>query len=85
VLNVSLVGAESAWEGAEIGVGAEALDQSPHQQYRFLRRQVIDAERTALLDAAADGSYSSRIITRAQTMLDLEETRLEQIDNPSGS
>jgi hypothetical protein len=33
----------------------------------------------------ADGSYSSRIVTRAQTMLDLEETRLEQLDNPSGS
>jgi CPA1 family monovalent cation:H+ antiporter len=85
VRNDTLLGAESAWERAEIGVGAEALAQSPHQQYRFLRRQVIDAERTALLDAAADGSYSSRIITRAQTMLDLEETRLEQIDNPSGS
>ncbi|HEU4850045.1 MAG TPA: sodium:proton antiporter [Terrimesophilobacter sp.] len=85
VRNDTLLGAESAWERAEIGVGADALAQSPHQQYRFLRRQIIDAERTALLDAMADGAYSSRIITRAQTMLDLEETRLEQIDNPSGS
>lgn len=81
----TLLGAESAWERAEVGVGAEALVQSPHQQYRILRRKVIDAERAALLDATADGAYSSRIITRAQTMLDLEETRLEQLDNPSGS
>jgi CPA1 family monovalent cation:H+ antiporter len=85
VRNDTLLGAESAWERAEIGVGAEAFAQSPHQQYRFLRRQVIDAERSALLDAAAEGAFSSRIITRAETMLDLEETRLEQIDNPSGS
>ena len=81
----TLLGAESAWERAEIGVGADALAGSPHQQYRLLRRWVIDAERAALVAAMADGSYSSRIITRAQTMLDLEETRLEQLDNPSGS
>ena len=85
VRNDTLLGAESVWERAEHGVGAEALAQSPHQQYRMLRRQVIDAERAALLSATASGSYSSRIITRAQTMLDLEETRLEQLDNPSGS
>ncbi|HEY9498255.1 MAG TPA: sodium:proton antiporter [Terrimesophilobacter sp.] len=85
VRNDTLLGAESAWERAENGVGAEALAQSPHQQYRILRRRIIEAERSALVDAMADGSYSSRIITRAQTMLDLEETRLEQLDNPSGS
>jgi len=81
----TLLGAESAWERAENGVGADALAGSPHQQYRLLRRRVIDAERAALMDAMADGAYSSRILTRAQTMLDLEETRLEQLDNPSGS
>lgn len=85
VRNDTLLGAESVWERAEHGVGTEALAQSPHQQYRMLRRQVIDAERAALISATASGSYSSRIITRAQTMLDLEETRLEQLDNPSGS
>jgi CPA1 family monovalent cation:H+ antiporter len=85
VRNDTLLGAESAWERAENGVGEEALPQSPHQQYRILRRRIIEAERSALVDAMADGSYSSRIITRAQTMLDLEETRLEQLDNPSGS
>ncbi len=85
VRNDTLLGAESAWERAENGVGADALAESPHQQYRLLRRRVIEAERAALVAAMADGAYSSRIITRAQTMLDLEETRLEQLDNPSGS
>ena len=81
----TLLGSESAWERAAHGGGAEALARSPHQQYRILRRQVIDAERAALISATADGSYSSRVITRAQTMLDLEATRLEQVDNPGGS
>lgn len=81
----TLLGSESAWERAAHGGGTEALGRSPHQQYRMLRRQVIDAERAALISATADGSYSSRVITRAQTMLDLEVTRLEQVDNPSGS
>ena len=46
---------------------------------------MLQAEREALLEARETGSYSSRILTRAQAMLDLEEARLEQIDNPSGS
>jgi CPA1 family monovalent cation:H+ antiporter len=81
----TLLTAESAWERAEHGAGDEALLTSPHQQYRSLRREVLQAERTALLAARSKGMYSSRILERAQSMLDLEETRLEQIDNPSGS
>jgi NhaP-type Na+/H+ or K+/H+ antiporter len=81
----TLLGAESAWERAEHGGGTDALVHSPHQQYRALRREVLQAEREALLDARSAGNYASRILSRAQVMLDLEETRLEQIDNPSGS
>jgi NhaP-type Na+/H+ or K+/H+ antiporter len=77
--------AESARERAEHGAGADALVHSPQRQYRELRREVLRAERDALLEARASGAYPSRILTRAQTMLDLEETRLEQIDNPSGT
>ncbi|CAN5449473.1 hypothetical protein BH10ACT4_BH10ACT4_06550 [soil metagenome] len=81
----TLLSAESAWERAEHGAGVDALVNSPHQQYRALRREVLQAEREALLDARSAGTYASRILSRAQAMLDLEETRLEQIDNPSGS
>jgi NhaP-type Na+/H+ or K+/H+ antiporter len=81
----TLLSAEAAWERAEHGAGLEALVKSPHQQYRALRREVLQAERAALLEARSRGSYASRILSRAQAMLDLEETRLEQIDNPSGS
>jgi len=81
----TLLSAESAWERAEHGAGVDGLVHSPQRQYRALRREVLQAEREALLDARSSGAYPSRILTRAQAMLDLEETRLEQIDNPSGT
>ena len=81
----TLLSAESAWERAENGIGPKGIAQSPHQQYRALRREVLQAERAALLEARSTGKYPSRILSRAQVMLDLEETRLEQIDNPSGA
>ncbi|HEV7950479.1 MAG TPA: sodium:proton antiporter [Glaciihabitans sp.] len=78
----TLVGPESAWERVEQGVGEAALPQSPKRLYRQLRLEVLRAEREALLVARSDGQYTSRALVRAQAMLDLEETRLEQIDNP---
>ncbi|MFB2582209.1 cation:proton antiporter [Herbiconiux sp. P15] len=67
---------ESAWERAR-----SADDQSePHRQYRVLRLEVLRAERAALLDARGRGEYSSRILVRAQLMLDQEESRLQQTD-----
>lgn len=77
----TLLPAESAWERADHGAGDEGLSASPQRQYRALRREVLRAEREALLEARAAGSYPSRILARAQSMLDLEETRLEQIDS----
>ncbi len=81
----TLLSAEAAWERADHGAGIDGLKHSPQRQYRALRREVLQAEREALLEARSNGSYPSRILTRAQAMLDLEETRLEQIDNPSGA
>ncbi|MCU1404433.1 MAG: sodium:proton antiporter [Glaciihabitans sp.] len=70
----SFLRAESAWERAE-GLGAEHGD-TPHRVYRQLRMAVVDTERQSLLDARARGAYPSRILSQAQAMLDLEETRL---------
>lgn len=81
VRNDTLLGAQSAWERAEHGDDAEAFERSPQGQYRALRREVLVAERAALLQARAEGTYSSRILTRAQALIDLEETRLEQLDS----
>lgn len=68
-----------AWERAEHADDENPLE-SPHQQYRELRRLVLDAERAALLEARSRGAYPSRILQRAQTLLDLEEARLAQMD-----
>jgi NhaP-type Na+/H+ or K+/H+ antiporter len=59
-------------------------DPGPHQQHRTLRLRVLEAERAALLDARATGSYSSRVMERAQNILDLEESRLAQLSGPIG-
>jgi CPA1 family monovalent cation:H+ antiporter len=80
----SMLIAESAWERADHGSGDDGLSQSPQRQYRELRREVLQAERAALLEARSSGAYASRVLARAQTMLDFEETRLEAIDNPNG-
>jgi monovalent cation/hydrogen antiporter len=80
----SLLVAESAWERADHGAEDDGLARSPQRQYRQLRREVLAAERSALLEARSSGAYASRILNRAQTMLDFEETRLEAIDNQSG-
>jgi len=85
VRNDTLLSAESAWERARFGAGDEGIAKSPHQQYRSLRQEVLQAERAALLEARSTGSYPSRVLSRAQAMLDLEETRLEQIDDPGAS
>ena len=85
VRNDTLLSAESAWERARFGAGDEGIAKSPHQQYRSLRQEVLQAERAALLEARSTGSYPSRVLSRAQAMLDLEETRLEQTDNPGAS
>jgi CPA1 family monovalent cation:H+ antiporter len=52
--------------------------EMPHQRYRELRLSVVDAERERLLELRAQGVYSSRVLAEAQSMLDLEETRLSR-------
>ncbi|MGN7799428.1 cation:proton antiporter [Leifsonia sp. 22587] len=70
----SYLRAESAWERT-LAVDGPHEDR-PHHVYRTLRLAVVDAERTRLLLERARGSYPSRVLTEAQSLLDLEETRL---------
>jgi CPA1 family monovalent cation:H+ antiporter len=66
--------AESAWE--RIVLYDAPPESRPHHIYRTLRLAVVDAERNRLLLERARGAYPSRILTEAQSMLDIEETRL---------
>ncbi|HWM34689.1 MAG TPA: sodium:proton antiporter [Pseudolysinimonas sp.] len=76
----TLLASQAAWERAEHADVDDGILDSPHQQYRDLRREVLQAERGVLLEARSRGAYPSRILTRAQALLDLEEARLEQMD-----
>ncbi|QEO10540.1 cation:proton antiporter [Protaetiibacter larvae] len=77
----TLLASASAWERAQHADEVDGIVHSPHQQYRSLRREVLAAERDVLIEARSRGTYPSRILQRAQSLLDLEEARLEQIDN----
>ncbi|MWV50135.1 sodium:proton antiporter [Rathayibacter sp. VKM Ac-2803] len=74
----TLTRSQVAWEQVERHGDAPL---GPHGQYLHLRRAVLLAEREALLEARSRGVYSSRILRRAQLMLDAEETRLEMDDS----
>ena len=65
---------EFEWEKARLP--EQKLVRSPHRQYRDLRLAVLEAERQALLAARGRGTYSSRVLAKAQRILDVEETRL---------
>lgn len=70
----------SADEDRENRPEREPASAGPHEQHRALRMRVLRAERAALLEARSTGAYSSRVMERAQHMLDLEESRLAQLD-----
>ncbi len=70
----SYLRAEAAWE--RIILSDAPAETRPHHVYRTLRLAVVDAERERLLLERARGAYPSRILSEAQSMLDIEETRL---------
>nr|WP_216848296.1 MULTISPECIES: sodium:proton antiporter [unclassified Rathayibacter] len=74
----TLTRSQVAWEQVE---REDDAPLGPQGQYLHLRRAVLGAEREALLEARGRGVYSSRILRRAQLMLDAEETRLEMDDS----
>ncbi|NYF11226.1 CPA1 family monovalent cation:H+ antiporter [Leifsonia sp. AK011] len=74
------IGTNLLHEQVEAAGDPEKLADLPLTRYRMLRYDVLRAERDALLIARSEGRYASRILVRAQTVLDLEETRLAQFD-----
>lgn len=59
-------------------MATENPDSTLHQT-RELRRQLIDVEQAALLDARSGGTYSSRALQRAQGFIDAEAARLSEV------
>jgi CPA1 family monovalent cation:H+ antiporter len=75
VRDASLLPSSEVWEQYR-----SRGESGPNQQYRSLRLLVLEAERTALLDARAEGAYDAQTLERAQLLLDLEQAALEQRD-----
>ncbi len=68
--------AEWVTERADAMAADDDAPLSPRAAYLMLRRHVLDAERAALLEARGTGEHPSRVLARAQRMLDQEEARL---------
>ncbi|MCX7522138.1 sodium:proton antiporter [Microbacterium sp. STN6] len=73
----TLLRSAAAWERAE-RAESDDPEAGPHHQYRALRMRVLAAEREAVIEARSRGSYPSRVLTRAQNLLDAEEARVSQ-------
>ncbi|MFT2692706.1 cation:proton antiporter [Clavibacter zhangzhiyongii] len=68
--------AEWVSDRAEAMAADDDAPLTPRDTYLQLRRHVLDAEREALLEARGSGAHPSRVLARAQRMLDQEEARL---------
>ncbi|MFF1634245.1 cation:proton antiporter [Leifsonia sp. NPDC058248] len=71
---------EAAWERTRLITGP--VSERPHHLYRTLRLAVVDAERAKLMEERRQGLYPSRIFEEAESMLDVEETRLRPRTRP---
>jgi CPA1 family monovalent cation:H+ antiporter len=76
---IDLVRADSIVGRVRSDYDDDENSEQGREQYFTLRLRVLDAERTALLEARKLGRYSSQSLTHAQNLLDLEEARLEQL------
>jgi CPA1 family monovalent cation:H+ antiporter len=77
---------ESLREEYDRTAGEPEEDEQPteaesdlHRQYLVLRRRMRQAAREELLDARAVGNYSSRAITAAQDLLDIDDAREDRV------
>ena len=69
-----------------VAVGDQVAPGSPVIVLEAMKMEnELISERGALLDARATGSYSSRVMEQAQGILDLEESRLAQLDGGAGT
>ncbi|RLP76067.1 sodium:proton antiporter [Mycetocola tolaasinivorans] len=65
---------------ARVEAENEENGMSVSEEFRALRRVILDAQRSALLDARSTGNYSSPRLASVQHMLDNEDIRLSPGD-----
>jgi monovalent cation/hydrogen antiporter len=55
--------------------------ETPQATYRRLRLEMLDAERTSVLDARDRGGYDDEVLRAALSAIDVEESILDRIDD----
>jgi CPA1 family monovalent cation:H+ antiporter len=63
---------------------AAAGDDEERRQYIELLAMTLAAQRSALLEARSEGHYSSRVLDRAQRVIDLQESTLRSVPQQAG-
>jgi monovalent cation/hydrogen antiporter len=60
---------------------SQAELETPQATYRRLRLQMLDAERTSVLEARDRGGYDDEVLRTALSAIDVEESILDRIDD----
>jgi CPA1 family monovalent cation:H+ antiporter len=66
------------WEQNRFNHAEIVGPMTPTQQYQELTIRMLAAERDALLQVRSLGTYPSRLLARAQSVLDVEEARMQR-------
>ncbi len=69
--------ADAAWER----LGAPSDDETPSEQYRRLRQEMLHAERRVVLEARDSGKVDDEVLRDVLTLLDAEESLLDRLED----
>ena len=69
--------ADAAWER----LGAPSDDETPSEQYRRLRQEMLHAERRVVLEARDSGKVDDEVLRDVLMLLDAEESLLDRLED----
>ncbi len=69
--------ADAAWER----LGAPSDDETPSEQYRRLRQEMLHAERRVVLEARDSGKVDDEVLRDVLNLLDAEESLLDRLED----
>jgi Na+/H+ antiporter len=68
---------DAAWER----LGAPSDDETPSEQYRRMRQEMLHAERAVVLEARDSGKVDDEVLRDVLTLLDAEESLLDRLED----
>jgi CPA1 family monovalent cation:H+ antiporter len=73
--------ADAAWER----LGAPSDDETPSENYRRLRQEMLHAERDVVLKARDSGKVDDEVLRDVMNLLDAEESLLDRLEDKSST